>query len=183
MKKIGKSILFQVLYLILLYFVIYKFENYELAMLIFFVPYLVSSIITFKKFEKITETKNYVMLSKSKHNYWNIGFIALLMFICIKELTIYTGVLLMFSIIVLFLEYTVSKRRVITITENGIDELGKNKHRKLDEITSLNIYPNNVEFRFNEKEILQINKSELVQPNWNVFLKNITEIKTYANNV
>ena len=89
----------------------------------------------------------------------------------------------MFSIIVLFLEYTVSKRRVITITENGIDELGKNKHRKLDEITSLNIYPNNVEFRFNEKEILQINKSELVQPNWNVFLKNIAEIKTYANNV
>ena len=42
----------------------------------------------------------------------------------------------------------------------------------------LNIYPNNVEFRFNQNEILQINQNELLQPSWNIFLKNIEEIQS-----
>ena len=70
------------------------------------------------------------------------------------------------------------KRRVIIITKNGIDELGKDKHRELNEITMLNIYPNNVEFRFNQNEILQINQNELLQPSWNNFLENIEEIQS-----
>lgn len=180
--KFSKIMIFKVVYLVLFYFIIYKFENYELAMVILFLPFLISSIITFRKFDKITESEKHVMLSKSNYSYWNFGFVALLMYFCFKEITIYTGILLLFAVIFLFLEYTVTKRRIITISEEGIDELGKDKHRELNEITSLNIYPNNVEFRFNENEILQINQNELVQPNWNVFLENIAEIKTYANN-
>ncbi|EAQ40322.1 hypothetical protein MED134_06194 [Dokdonia sp. MED134] len=178
MKKIGKTILMQAIYLILFYFIIYRFKNYELAMLIFFIPFLTYSILTFRKFEKITESKTYIMLSKSNYNYWNIGFVVLIIFLCLQEITIYKVVLLTFAIIYLFLEYTISKRRVIDITKNGIDELGKNKHRELNEITMLNIYPNNVEFRFNQTEILQINQNELLQPSWNNFLENIEEIQS-----
>ena len=183
MIKFSKILIFKVIYLAVFYFIIYEFENYELAMVILFLPFLVSSILSFRKFEKITESKKYVMLSKSNYNNWSFIFVAFLIFFCVKNLTIYTGILLLLALIFLFLEYTISKRRVITISEDGIDELGKDKHRKLNEITSLNIYPNNVEFRFNETEILQINQNELIQPKWNVFLENIAEIKTYANNV
>ena len=181
MIKYSKTLIFQLIYLAVFYFIIYEFENFEIAMVVFFLPFLASSIMTYRKFEKITESSKYVMLSKSNFNYWNFVFIALLIFFCLKELTIYTGILLLFGLTFLFLEYSVSKRRVITISENGIDEIGENKHRELSEITSLNIYPNNVELRFNETEILQINKNELVQPKWNDFLENIAEIKTYAN--
>ena len=178
MKKIGKTIIVQALYLILFYFVIYRFENYELAMLIFFTPFLAHSILTYRKFEKITESNEHVMLSKNNYNYWNIGFVALIIFLCVQQITIYKGILISFAVIYLFLEYTISKRRVIIITKNGIDELGKDKHRELNEITMLNIYPNNVEFRFNQNEILQINQNELLQPSWNNFLENIEEIQS-----
>ena len=85
------------------------------------------------------------------------------------------------TLIYLFCEYTVSKRRIISISESGIDELGKNKHREIKEITSFNVYPNNVEIRFNKTEILQINKNELVHPNWEDFTKRIAEINTFSN--
>ena len=85
------------------------------------------------------------------------------------------------TLIYLFCEYTVSKRRIISISESGIDELGQNKHREIKEITSFNVYPNNVEIRFNKTEILQINKNELVHPNWEDFTKRIVEINTFSN--
>ncbi|WP_165150153.1 hypothetical protein [Aequorivita sp. KMM 9714] len=167
-----------------MYLIIYELENYELAMLVIFLPFLISSILTFRKFDIFTsENKNHVMLSKSNYNFWNIGFALLIALFCIKNLTIYTGILLLFALAFLFLEYTVSKRRVLTIDESGIVEFGKDKHRNINEITSINIYPNNVEFRFNENEILQINQNDLVQPEWNDFIERITKIKTYANNV
>lgn len=183
MKIISKTLIFYITYLAIFYLVIYRFENFELAMVILFIPFLISSILTFRKFERITKSEKYVMLSKSNYNYWEFGFIALIIFFCIQEISIYKGILMLFAIISLFLEYTVSKRRVITISKNGITEIGKNKHRELNEITSFTIYPNNVELRFNEAEIFQINQNELVHPNWNTFLKDMLEIKTYTKRV
>ena len=183
MNKFSKSLIFKTIYLAVAYLVIFQFENFKLAMILIFLPYLISSIVSYHKFEKSTENKSHIMLSKSSFDFWNLVFIALIVAFCISDLNIYTGILLLLALIQIFLEYTVSKRRVLFIDENGIDELGKDKHRELKEITSLEIYPNNVEFRFNEYEILQINQNELVRPKWDDFVKIITEIKTYANNV
>ncbi|MFD2562623.1 hypothetical protein [Aquimarina rubra] len=152
-------------------------------MILIFLPYLISSFLSYQKFEKIIDDNSHIMLSKNNFDYWNLGFILLIVALCISNLNVYTGILIMLTLIYLFLEYTVSKRRVLFIDKNGIDELGKDKHRKINEITSLEIYTNNVEFRFNEYEILQINQNELVRPNWDDFVKRITELKTYANNV
>jgi hypothetical protein len=152
-------------------------------MVLFFLPYLISSILLFRKFEKITESENHIMLSTSNFNVWDIAFVGLIVYFCISNLTFYTGILLFSALLYLFFEYTVSKRRVISIDDSGFDELGKNKHRGLNEITSLEIYPNNIEFKFNENEILQINKNELVRPEWNTFVNRIGDVKTYANNL
>lgn len=118
------------------------------------------------------------MLSKSNFDFWNLGFSGLIIAFCLTNLSTYTGVLLLLVIVHILLDYTVSKRRILFIDKEGINELGKNKFREIREITSLEIHPNNVEFRFNEYEILQINKNELVQPKWNDFVKRITEIKS-----
>lgn len=181
MIKFNEIEILKLLYIIIAYFVIREFDNYQLILVLLFLPYLSSSILAYKKFENITRSKSYVMLSKGNFDFWNIGFAGLIAVFCLSQLNIYTGILFFSTLIYLFFEYTVSKRRIISINESGIDELGKNKYRELKEITSFNIYPNNVEIRFNKSEILQINKNELVHPNWEDFVERIAYIKTYAN--
>ncbi|GAA0732557.1 hypothetical protein GCM10009430_45810 [Aquimarina litoralis] len=181
MIKFGKSVIFKIIYVLVGYVILFQFKNFELALILIFLPYLISSILSYQKFEKSIDNENHIMLSKSNFDYWNFGFVALIVIFCISDLNTYTAILLILSLIYLFFEYTVSKRRIIFIDKNGIDEFGKDKHREMNEITSLEIYPNNVEFRFNEYEILQINQNELVRPNWDDFVIRITELKTYAN--
>ncbi|MGY3795175.1 hypothetical protein [Aquimarina sp. 433] len=181
MIKFDKSVIFKIIYVLVGYVILFQFKNFELALILIFLPYLISSILSYQKFEKSIDNENHIMLSKSNFDYSNFGFVALIVIFCISDLNAYTAILLTLSLIYLFLEYTVSKRRVIFIDKNRIDEFGKDKHREMNEITSLEIYPNNVEFRFNEYEILQINQNELVRPNWEDFVIRITELKTYAN--
>jgi len=176
------NILSKIAFLALGYFVIFEKENYELLLLLLFIPYLTTTIINYRKFEKITKDNNYIMLSKSNYDYGNFIIVGFIVFICIRDLTIYTGILLAISLVFLFLEYTMSKRRVLTLSKSGIKEISKKKDRTLDQITCFDINSNNVELIFNEIEILQINKNELINPSWENFVAQMTELKTYANN-
>ncbi|MFV8226455.1 hypothetical protein [Christiangramia aquimixticola] len=180
MYKLSNSIILKTIYLVLAYLVIFVIETFELALILTFLPYLINSIVSYLKFDKSTANKNQIILSKSNFDFLNLVFIAIIIAFCISDINIYTGILLLLALVQIFLEYTVSKRTVLFIDKNGIDEFGKDKHRDLKDITSLEIYPNNIEFRFKEYEILQINQHELVRPNWEDFVKKITDIKTYA---
>ncbi|QXP61580.1 hypothetical protein [Olleya sp. HaHaR_3_96] len=179
MIEFNKLLIFKIIYLLVAYLVVSDYQNHDLAMAILFLPYLTTSIIVYRKFEQLMRSKHHIILSKSNFNFWNIGFAGLVVLLCLFDLTIYTGLLLLSALTYLFIEYTISKRRILTINNSGIDALGKNKHRKLKEITSLEIYPNNVEFRFNKNEILQINKNDLIHPTWTEFVDRITHINAH----
>ncbi|GGG13379.1 hypothetical protein GCM10011344_12580 [Dokdonia pacifica] len=75
-----------------------------------------------------------------------------------------------------------SKRRTFTINMSGVKELNiQEKKREISEITHFEIYGNNVEMRFNTNEFLQINKSELLYPKWDIFTSQMNELKLYIN--
>lgn len=163
-------------------FAYWKYEHFELMILLIFIPFFILMILTYIDFEKITRGNDYIMLSKKSIADWKWIFLILIIMVCLKNLTVYSGILIAVIIVHTFLWYTVSKRRVFVINESGVREVNiQEKKRELSEITRFDIYGNNVEMKFNEKEILQINKNELLYPKWDTFVSQMNALDVYVN--
>ncbi|MCT8341237.1 hypothetical protein MG296_14315 [Flavobacteriaceae bacterium TK19130] len=181
-KMIRTSTILSLIYVI--WFVIISwYENLRFGLIIISFPFLIIAIKSYLQFEKTFDNERYIRLTKSDFDFWKIGIALLVMVICIWNIDIYFGIVFVFAGIYLYTEYTISKNRIIKFDENGFDVVGKEKHRGIEEISSIEIHPNNVEIRFREYEILQINKYELIDTKWESFIERINGIKTHANNV
>ncbi|SNR43768.1 hypothetical protein [Dokdonia pacifica] len=183
MKKKNILPLFAIISFILGLFLYFKYEDLALMILCFFIPVFITLIITYIEYEKVTTGNDYVMLSKRKvPTDWKWTFFIVVIMISFKNLTVYSGILIILIIIYAFLAYTMSKRRTFTINMSGVKELNiQEKKREISEITHFEIYGNNVEMRFNTNEFLQINKSELLYPKWDIFTSQMNELKLYIN--
>ncbi len=146
-----------------------------------FIPVFIVLAIAYIEFEKITSGNDYIMLSKKKVTTdWKWSFLILIIIISLKNLTIYSVILIVLIAVYAFLLYTISKRRAFIINTSGVKELNiQEKKREISEITHFEIYGNNVEMRFNNNEFLQINKSELLYPKWDVFTSQMDELELY----
>jgi hypothetical protein len=146
-----------------------------------FTPVFIVLAIAYIEFEKITSGNDYIMLSKKKVTTdWKWSFLILIIIISLKNLTIYSVILIVLIAVYAFLLYTISKRRAFIINTSGVKELNiQEKKREISEITHFEIYGNNVEMRFNNNEFLQINKSELLYPKWDVFTSQMDELELY----
>ena len=161
-------------------FLYFKNEDFALMMLCFLIPPFITLIIAYIEFEKITSGNDYVMLSKKTVQDWKWGFFILILIIGLKNITAYSVILMILVAVYAFLVYTMSKRRTFIVNTSGVKELNiQQKKRDISEITHFDIYGNNVEMRFNNDEILQINKSELLYPKWDIFISQMNELKLY----
>ncbi|MDC9723281.1 MAG: hypothetical protein PSN34_11020 [Urechidicola sp.] len=178
---IGNGILLLILYNLFIYFdrnFEIQYAQYIPAFLIFIVMgWFVRDYIQFAVAKK---KQPHILLSVNNYDYSKfIVIIIMFAFVIfnLKSYSVYYLYFLPFLIIVLYLQFLKSKRRVLVIDKNGINDLVNPKLRKLEEITSLDIHSNNVEIRFNKVEILQINKNDLLLPPWGEFIDNINELK------
>ncbi|WP_196888132.1 hypothetical protein [Aureivirga sp. CE67] len=176
MKKTTIFTLINIAFFVIFTLAYFKYDNYTLFMMLAFIPYFISGLFLFRKYLKSLDDKNFVMLTKSNFDYLNIAFLLFIISLSWAGQDMYLYILSSLAFICLVLNILISKKRILNITKEGVFELGKGKHRKIEEITSLNIFPNNVEITFNKNEILQINKHELVKPKWEEFLENIHEM-------
>ena len=148
--------------------------------LCFLIPLFITLVIAYIEFEKVTSGNDYIMLSKKTEQDWKLGFFIVVLIMALKNITAYSVILMILVGLYAFLTYTISKRRTFILNTSGIKELNiQKKKRVISEVTHFDIYGNNVEMRFNNNEILQINKNELLYPKWDVFISQMNQLELH----
>lgn len=161
-------------------FLYFKYEDLALMVLCFLISPFITLVIAYIEFEKVTSGNDYIMLSKKPVKDWKWGFFIVVLVIGLKDITAFSIILMFLVGVYAFLSYTISKRRTFILNASGIKELNiQEKKRDISEVTHFDIYGNNVEMRFNNNEILQINKNELLYPKWDIFISQMSELELY----
>ncbi|MFI2744371.1 hypothetical protein ACG2LH_16670 [Zhouia sp. PK063] len=153
------------------------YHTYTWAIIIGCHPYMGIAFVNYSRFIKSMGSKDIVMLCKRGMMLPQLLVSLLILIYAVNTINLLNGLLILAVLGYLFLEYTVTKRRTFIINNKGVEEIGKDKYRDFTAITSLEIYPNNIEFRFHENEILQLNSFEVMKPSWEQLVAQITELK------
>jgi len=157
--------------------------NYEVIFSICLFYFLIEVLLKYLRYNNISKEKNYVMLSKSDYSIlFYLIIIALNVFLFIKQTnTLFTVIFIFISFVLILFDYVISKKRFIKFENDIIQTIDKRKDRKTSEITSFEIYPNNIEIIFNDKEILFIYQRDVIYPKWEVFTSKMIELKQKIN--
>ena len=155
----------------------FSFSNSGLFFFIFMIAVLVRDLVDYRKHWKLLQTSRIAILNKNQFNIATLLFPIFIASFTLEYKDFYTYAAIAFSFGSVILHLITKRRRIIVFHENSIEDLGGQSNKKVDQISSFQIFKNNIEIVFNKKEVLQINKNELLIPDWSVFANRMKEYK------
>jgi hypothetical protein len=169
-----------VIFLLAYYF--FADDKDGLLLMIFIGSICVVAVSEFIKSQKLQGSNKAAFINKSMYNsgMFLIPFFLLTLY---KDFSDgYTLIAFFLGLLTALLHYITHRRRIIVFHHDKIEDFNDSVDKDLSQVTSFNVYENNVEIIFNNTEILQINKHELSIPSWEIFSERMIAYKNKVEN-